>query len=346
MGKDEEKDEGKNERLANTTAPIAQKEHLEYTKLNICTYNIIAGGNHRIEQAMRCMELMNIDLGVITETKIQGKKSFHFRGKTEGHKGYTVIPTEAKSKHQGGVALFYMESYYFTIEGTKTFGPNVIRAILKSGEKRWRIIGAYIPPSEEDGSTLNFIEAAAAESMEIPLILLGDLNVDLKKMREMGGATVNEQHKETVAQVASLGIEDVNQHFRQRKKYGDGSWTNRRGDEKRLVKRCDYILATNTHNFRNVRIRDPRGFDSDHRMVIGVIRWGSRKEQKRYICKRSRFEWRCPAEEKNKVDILSDELVDIIQKPTRVDGRDNSWISRGTWKLMDAKAEARKRGDS
>ena len=340
--------EGNNERRTNRTAP---GDHKEYSELNICTYNIVAGGNHRIEQVMRCMELMNIDLGIITETKLQGKKAFRFKGKTKGHKGYTVVPTEAKSKYQGGVALFYTESPYFTIEGTKTFGPNVIRAIVKSGEKQWRIIGAYIPPSEEDGSTLNFIEAAAAESMEIPLILLGDLNVDLKKMRETGGTSVNERHEETVALVASLGVDDMNQHFRQEKKYGDWTWSNRRRGEKRVISRCDYILATNKTDFRTLRIRDPRGFDTDHRMVIGVIRTGSRHEHKRYIKGRSKFEWKnhtgngTGTEEVARIDALFDELVDLIKKPTIVDGRDSSWISEKTWKFIDAKAEARKRGD-
>jgi hypothetical protein len=38
----------------------------------------------------------------------------------------------------------------------------------------------YIPPSEEDGSTIELIQAAVMKEAELPLILLGDLNVDIK----------------------------------------------------------------------------------------------------------------------------------------------------------------------
>jgi hypothetical protein len=34
-----------------------------YTDMKICTYNIISGGANRLEQAMRCVDLMNIDIG-------------------------------------------------------------------------------------------------------------------------------------------------------------------------------------------------------------------------------------------------------------------------------------------
>jgi exonuclease III len=109
-----------------------------------------------LEQVMRCMRVMNIDLGLLTETKlVKGKH-------TVSTEGCDIVTTEAKSKHQGGVALFYRKSENFHVGGTKAYGPNVIGTTLVSGRRKWRIVGAYIPPSEVDGSTLDFIQAAAA----------------------------------------------------------------------------------------------------------------------------------------------------------------------------------------
>jgi hypothetical protein len=41
------------------------------------------------------------------------------------------------------------------------------------------VIGTYIPPSETDESTCNHIIDARNSSPHIPLILLGDINVNL-----------------------------------------------------------------------------------------------------------------------------------------------------------------------
>jgi hypothetical protein len=50
-------------------------------------------------------------------------------------KGYEIIAMEAKSKLQGGAALFYWKSKYY-VKGTRSFGPNVVRTTLLSGKQR------------------------------------------------------------------------------------------------------------------------------------------------------------------------------------------------------------------
>jgi exonuclease III len=114
----------------------------------------MASGNVRLETAMRMMRLMNIDTGILTET-----------WKAEG---YDIISTKAKSSHQGGVAIFYRSSNNWHIEGTKEYGHNVKLAELVSGKKRWILVGAYIPPSEEDGTTLDHIQAATTSTTKHP----------------------------------------------------------------------------------------------------------------------------------------------------------------------------------
>lgn len=138
------------------------------------TLNIISGGNSRLQQAIRCMRDMNMDFGILTETKLHN--DFYAREAD----GYTINASKADSAHKGGVALFHRESDLFVMEGTKAFGPNVIRATLVAGTKRWTVIGVYIPCSETDGSTLAHLEKAKCTApVSQELILLGDFNADL-----------------------------------------------------------------------------------------------------------------------------------------------------------------------
>jgi exonuclease III len=322
--------------MVETVKKSMDKDHSIYSGMNICTYNIVAGGANRLEQAMRCMRTMNIDIGLITETKLQG---YH----TTLCEGYDIVATKAKSKHQGGVALCYRKSDYFHVEGTRTFGPNVIRATLVSGRKKWRLVGVYIPPGEEDGSTLECAQAAAAVSSDLPLILLGDLNADLKCVSGTG-ATTNDSLNEVAALVASLAAIDLNQQFLQRRGIGDWTWSMRR-EGRRIFSRCDYILATDPNNFRAFRIKNPR-YESDHRMLVGILRTDSKRQHRRYVNKRARYSLQIRSEDKSRADHLMEELTELIEKPARIDQRYESWISANSWKLVDAKAEARRCGDA
>jgi exonuclease III len=199
--------------------------------MNICSYNIMHGGNNRMNQALRSMRQMNMDMGIFTETKLTNGRY------TREAEGYEVIATEAKSNHQGGVAIFYRtKGKSWVIEGTRCYGPNVIKATLVSGLKRWTIIGAYVPPSETDGKTLDCIQAAARNSNN-PIILLGDLNVNLHEM-----TNANERQQETSALIATMGLQDLSKHFQQKERWGKWTWKQER-EGRRITSVCDYILA-------------------------------------------------------------------------------------------------------
>jgi hypothetical protein len=98
--------------------------------------------------------------------------------------GYNIIVTQATSIYQGGVALFFNNtSILFIVEGALSFGPNVIQAKRISGNKRWTILGCYIPPSEVNKKALNFLRRALQhDNYNNKYILLGDLNVNLQDM--------------------------------------------------------------------------------------------------------------------------------------------------------------------
>ena len=61
-----------------------------------------------------------MDLGIFQETKLTPGIY------TRGSAGYSVIATDAPSRHRGGVALFYGSEPHFVVEAVEKFGPNVI----------------------------------------------------------------------------------------------------------------------------------------------------------------------------------------------------------------------------
>ena len=113
----------------------------------LCLLNIMDGRKSRLNAAIRCMEQANIDVGLLTETKLSTDMY------TKSTMGYTVSATKAVGM-SGGVALVHRQGKGWGLESIRSFGPNVIRATLVSGQRRWYIIGGYVSPNEQDVSTL------------------------------------------------------------------------------------------------------------------------------------------------------------------------------------------------
>ena len=86
--------------------------------------------------ALRGMSQANMDLGILQETKITDGIY------TRGSDGYSVIATDAPSRHRGGVTLFYRSELHFVVEAVEKFGPNVLGFQLATGVRRWYIVGA------------------------------------------------------------------------------------------------------------------------------------------------------------------------------------------------------------
>lgn len=213
-----------------TTAGGGASTEAERTLICIATFNIRSGRAGRLELALRSMEQMNVDLGILTEAKLTDGIYTRFSS------GYHVCATTARSHSQGGIALFYRDSPYWQVESVKRYGPNVMSFQLVTGGIRIAAVGAYIPPA--DLSTLEFVNRALDDlpQGQQPL-LLGDLNVDLDDPRD-------ERAQSIAADLASYGFEDMSAHFRQRRGFRHGTtWMQCRNDEM-VRSRCDYILGT------------------------------------------------------------------------------------------------------
>ena len=136
------------------------------------TYNICNGRNIGLEAALRGMSQANMDLGIFQETKLTDGIY------TRGLSGYSVVATDAPSRHRGGVAIFHRPVPNFTVEAVQKFGPNVIGFQLASGARRWYIVGCYLAP--DDTSTIERVAEALRERPKgADLLVEGDLNIKL-----------------------------------------------------------------------------------------------------------------------------------------------------------------------
>ena len=104
------------------------------------TYNIHNGRKGGLEAALRGMSQANMDLGILQETKLADGIY------TCGSASYSVIATDAPSRHCGGITLFYRSEPHFVVEAVEKFGPNVLGFQLATGARRWYIMGVYIAP--------------------------------------------------------------------------------------------------------------------------------------------------------------------------------------------------------
>jgi hypothetical protein len=308
------------------------KRDVKKTRVKSCAFNIISGGGSRLEMALRAMDDMKMDFGFLTETKL-----------TEGRHtrrgfGYIVEASKAKSTSQGGVAIFYKDekNQGWHIEGVKAYGPNVIRAYLISGKTRRLLVGCYIPPGEEDGSTLNAIDAATM-NQDCPIDLYGDLNAILESPRSI-------KEESIAAEMACLGMTDVSRHFGGRK--GWGRWTFSQQSNGKQRSKVDYVLTTDRSSFRSFHLMEPRLFGSDHRCLVVEQELGRKTDEAMYVKRRSNY----PIEKKkddemNKADRHLESLAALTTKGKTKDNRVHSWINTTTWALIDQKAEARRKGN-
>ena len=111
---------------------------------------------------------------------------------TKYAQGYNVVGTSTHN-NTGGIALIHCISKEWGLESTRTFGPNVIRATLVSGQRRWYLLRVYIPPSDDEEETLDFLTEAytSVPNQNWPVIVLGDLNMDMENPAGNNAAGAN-----------------------------------------------------------------------------------------------------------------------------------------------------------
>ena len=72
----------------------------------------------------------NMDMGIFQETKVTDR--IYTRRSAE----YSVVTTDAPSRHRGRVAVFHRLAPHFAMKAVQKFGPNVVGFQLATGT--WR----------------------------------------------------------------------------------------------------------------------------------------------------------------------------------------------------------------
>jgi hypothetical protein len=289
------------------------------------------------------MSAMKIDLAVLTETKLS---TSHY---TKHCFGYNVIATESE-EHSGGVAIVYKKSKHWALESVQCFGPNVIRATIVCGQKRWSLIGAYVSPSERYSDTLDFIMKAnsVANNFNWPTILLGDFNIDIEKYLSGDIRERSCQRKiDTATLIETLGLVSIRSRFRQRRGKLNKYWTFcKRMNGEIIGSICDHILTDAAEDFINCQIKEPR-MDCDHFILKSILGLPSLKHHRRYLKRREAYPIRdILASRRTEADNLLADLKKHQPLKGKTDGREESWISAEAWTLIDRKAVARRTGDT
>ena len=99
--------------------------------------------------------------------------------------------------------------------------------------------------------------------------------------------------------------------------------------------RTDSIMGSNHRIFQNVAVRDLR-HNSNHFMVVEIMRGASPREHYHYLGSRTRVLLHTPGRQKRiRQKKLFAELQRAVPKPDQGSARHNLWISAETWILLD-----------
>jgi hypothetical protein len=104
------------------------------------SFDIQSGRNGGLEGALRAMDHLGVDIGILLETKLTGGIYTRYSS------GYSVLALTATSVRQGGIALFWRGNNSYKVEEMQIGGVNVISLHLMMGAVQFFVVGCYIPP--------------------------------------------------------------------------------------------------------------------------------------------------------------------------------------------------------
>ncbi len=103
----------------------------------VASWNIRNGRNGRLESALRAIEAMGVDIGILLETKVTGGVYTCFLS------GYSIIASDAASAHQVGIALFWRSNKSYKVEDWCVHGPNVLSFVIVIGGQQFYAVGSF-----------------------------------------------------------------------------------------------------------------------------------------------------------------------------------------------------------
>ena len=164
------------------------------------------------------------------------------------------------------------------------------------------------------------------------VILVGDLNLNL-------GSIESERDMQIADILATSGLLDMHRHFKSAgRRRRLATWHQKR-EGKVIKSRPDYFLCSDRQIIRRYRIRDPRHFTTDHKLVCGTLTSNTFKENKAYLNGRSKFPYRTPKMgPSSRLDSICHDVEQAALPPvSKPEQRSKSWISDASWQLVDQK---------
>ena len=159
---------------------------------------------------------------------------------------------EANIRNRGGIAIIWKEDAGFQAKGAERFRPNVISFKITAGRKLWYVVGANMPPNNQQ--SVNQVEQALSCGPEgVETLMVGNLNPRLAQARD--------RRKEDLATaIGNYELVDQKLHFIPTRRYrgmGGLSWGMWR-DGRPIKGIGSYIIGTDHRYFYNICIRETR----------------------------------------------------------------------------------------
>ena len=180
-----------------------------------------------METALWALGKVGVDLCFLTETKVTD--GIYTRLSSDYH----VLATNAMIHHQGEIALVYRDSPYWQVESSIFHGPNVISAMVVSGNSRYGVVGTYYVSPNDATTSIHIAAPLDRFCRQRKVKLVGDLNLNLDS-NELA------RDLEVVNVLADSRLLDMHHHFklyRQRQ----STWYQKR-EGKIVQSRPDYFL--------------------------------------------------------------------------------------------------------
>ena len=115
---------GENEKVRKKNGGMKSKPKCEDVRVG--TLNIVSGRGNRLEMVCKKLRRYEIDVCILTETKLSG---YH----TVESSDFRIFATKVTNKSKGGVAMLYRKSEHFHIKSSRCYGENIVKATIVHG---------------------------------------------------------------------------------------------------------------------------------------------------------------------------------------------------------------------
>ncbi|XP_044745151.1 uncharacterized protein LOC123307015 [Coccinella septempunctata] len=240
----------------------------------MATWNV-QGINKKLEDVIKGLEHMKVDIAVLTETKKKGNGIEHISNYVHIYSG--VPKNERASK---GVSILINKKFIGKIHNWNTINERILSANLTIKGHRTTIVGVYGPnddsnQKEKDDFYTTLDNTLTALGNQREIVVLGDLNARVG--RKNGSKIVGIHGEETLNDSGRRLLESCEEHkmrilngFYSHRDIHKYTWHQETRGLKSII---DYIILKQDTKWQTKDIRVYRGIEcgSDHFLLISKI---------------------------------------------------------------------------